>query len=101
MSDRTKSTKKSQDGERQFLTPPEIARRLGCGHEKVLGWIRRNQLPAYNLNEDGQPESRPRWTVAIEDLEAFLATRRNQSNGGETNQKPKSRKRVAKVEQIV
>jgi excisionase family DNA binding protein len=32
-----------------YRTPPEIARRLGVGPEKVLAWIRSGELAAVNL----------------------------------------------------
>jgi excisionase family DNA binding protein len=51
------------------LTPPQLARRLGVGTDKVLNWIRTGELRA--INGATKPNGRPRYLVDIEDLEAF------------------------------
>jgi hypothetical protein len=64
-----------------MLTPREIVDRLGrtedgknkVGIHKVLGWLRSGQLKASNVG-DGKTK---RWLADEEDLEAFLAARRN------------------------
>ncbi|MGH7169367.1 MAG: helix-turn-helix domain-containing protein [Gemmataceae bacterium] len=58
----------------RHLTPPAIAARLGVAAETVIGWIRSGELPAANVAKRGC--RRPRYRIAPEDLEAFLATRR-------------------------
>lgn len=57
----------------KYLTPPNIAKRLGVTCDKVLGWIRSGQLRAVNLSEGG----RPRWKISPTDLETFLTTKSN------------------------
>ncbi len=59
--------------EKQFLSPPEVAEMLGVGHCKVLNWILRGDLRAADLcMVRGQ---RPRYKIARDDLESFLARR--------------------------
>jgi excisionase family DNA binding protein len=58
-----------------YRTPPEIARRLGVGPEKVLAWIRSGELAAVNLATTRH--GRPRWAIAPEALDLFLAARQN------------------------
>lgn len=60
--------------ERKYLTPNQIDRMLGIQKGKTLGWIHAGELPAVNLAKDANGQ-RPRWRVAIADLEAFLASR--------------------------
>ena len=56
-----------------FVTPADIAKALGVNQTKVLGWIRRGELRAVNVA--ATPGRRPRWRIAPEGLEAFLAAR--------------------------
>jgi hypothetical protein len=63
----------------QYLTPPEIGRCLHVKAAKVIGWIRRGELVGIDVAERGA--KRPRWRVAHDDLQAFLALR-------STHQKP-------------
>jgi hypothetical protein len=60
---------------RQTLTPPAVARRLGCGVGKILGWIARRELTAINIAS--RPGMRPRWVIRLADLEAFEQRRAN------------------------
>jgi excisionase family DNA binding protein len=55
----------------QFLTPPQIAKRLGVGREKVRQWIRSGELNAINISNNVQPRHR----VAESDIASFLAGR--------------------------
>ena len=59
------------------LTPREICERLGIGMEPVLAWIHRGELRAANVSNS---PSRPRWRIAIGDLQAFLDARSNQQS---------------------
>ena len=54
---------------RTHLSPPQIARWLGVGHEKVLRWIRSGELRAINLA--AKRSGRPRYRVRVADLVAF------------------------------
>ena len=57
----------------RFLTPPEIADRLGVKSATVRGWITSGQLRAANLAAVGC--SRPRFKVDPADLAVFLNRR--------------------------
>ena len=59
----------SQPIEPRKLTPPQLARRLGVGPDKVLQWIHSGELPA--MNGAAKPNGRPRYLIDIEDLQAF------------------------------
>lgn len=50
------------------LSPPEIAKRLGCRASSVIGWIKSGQLKASNLSSS----NRPRYRVQAEALADFL-----------------------------
>lgn len=56
----------------RWMTPPQVAKTLGVGVDKVVGWIRSGQLAGANLG-DGQ--QRPRFRIGPEALERFLASR--------------------------
>jgi excisionase family DNA binding protein len=58
----------------RYLTPPAIAARLGVAEETVRLWITSGELPAANVAK--RSCRRPRYRVAPEDLETFLAARR-------------------------
>lgn len=58
----------------EWLNVPELARELGLGQTKILGWIRRGELRAYNLASHTNGE-RARWLIRRADFEAFLASR--------------------------
>ena len=57
------------------LAPRDICERLGVGMEPVLAWIHRGELKAANVSNS---PTRPRWRIAIADLEDFLKRRSNQ-----------------------
>jgi excisionase family DNA binding protein len=59
--------------EKQYLTPPEVARRLGCATEKIIGWILAGELRGSNLA--ARLGGRPRYRIAEADLEEFLDRR--------------------------
>ena len=58
-----------------YLTVAEVAAQMAVGSEQVLGWIHAGQLSASNVAAVGR--KRPRWRIAPDDLESFLAARRN------------------------
>src|SRR5690242_4299544 len=58
----------------EAFTPNQIAKRLGIGAPKVMGWIRSGALKSTNIS-DGQI---PRWVIQEADLKAFLDARSNQ-----------------------
>lgn len=59
--------------DRQFLTPPILARRLGVDPGKILGWIRSGELAAVNLA--AKANGRPRFAITQQALDAFLQRR--------------------------
>ncbi len=69
--------------EERFLTPPQVAKILGVGPDKVAAFIARGELIAVNASLS----TRPRWKVAPESLRKFLDSRSNA---------PKPKKRAAK-----
>ena len=56
-----------------WRTPPQLAREIGCDPETVISWIRRGELAAVNLASDQR--GRPRYKIAPEAVETFLARR--------------------------
>lgn len=68
--------------DRDFLTPPQLAERLGCRPETVIGWIRSGELPASDLARRGS--SRPRYRIRLEDADDFLRRRRPHMNAAAT-----------------
>lgn len=65
----------SQQIER-FLTPPQVARILGCSAEHVGRFIAQGQLKATNTSFG----NRPRWKISPEDFQAFVDRRSNVSS---------------------
>jgi excisionase family DNA binding protein len=59
--------------QRTHLTPKEVAQRLGVSVERVLLFIDSGNLRAANVGMG----RRPRWLVALEDLDRWLAMRSN------------------------
>lgn len=57
----------------RYLTPPQLARRLGVSPDKVVGWIRRGELRAVNVAD--RPTGRPRWRINPADVATFEARR--------------------------
>ena len=55
------------------LRPSEAARLLGVSTEAVLHWIAAGQLRALDLSF--RAGERPRWRIAMPDLDAFLSSR--------------------------
>jgi len=55
----------------RFLTPREVARRLAVRDSTVLRWIATGELPASNFGT----AKRPRFKVAPQSLENFIAAR--------------------------
>ncbi len=54
--------------ERRVLTPPVLAKQLGCDPNKVLHWIRTGQLKAINIAKD--TGGKPRYVITPEALRA-------------------------------
>jgi len=61
----------------EVLTPPQVARRLAVGPEKVLRWIRTGELHATNIT--AKPGGRPKYRIAPADLETFQKRRTPQA----------------------
>ncbi len=53
----------------RYLTPPQIADRLACKPETVIGWIRTGELAAINLARPGC--IKPRYRVSPQALADF------------------------------
>ena len=53
----------------QTLTPPQVAKLWRVRVAKVLCWIRTGELRAFNVAE--RMGGRPKYRIALEDLEAF------------------------------
>jgi len=59
-----------------WLTPPQVAKRLGVKPDKVLYWIHRGELPAVNVaTKEG---GRPKFAVPPAALETFKTRRSTQ-----------------------
>lgn len=77
-----------------YLTPPQIARRLGVKPAKILGFIARGELHAVDVSE--RRGKRPRWKVSHEALATFLAVRASRQTPPAT-----SRRRPRKQETVI
>ena len=75
-------------GVRTKLSPPEVARRLGVSHEKILTWIRYGELAAIEVST--RRGGRPRYRIDIADLAVFEQRR---SVAGATEGGPRRRRR--------
>lgn len=53
----------------RYLTPPQIADRLACKPETVIGWIRSGELAAINLARPGC--IKPRYRISPQALADF------------------------------
>ena len=58
---------------RTFLTPPQVAERLGVSAEKVIGWLLAGELKGSNLAT--LANGRPRYRISENDLSDFLQSR--------------------------
>jgi excisionase family DNA binding protein len=56
-----------------YVTPAQVAADLGVNQSKVLVWIHRGELRAVNVA--ARLGGRPRWRIAEEALDQFLAAR--------------------------
>lgn len=61
------------DASPRWLTPPQVAERLGIDAARVRGWIMRGELAACDLSE--RQGGRPRWRVSPDALDSFLRRR--------------------------
>lgn len=68
------TTKAAND--RQYFTPPQIAKMTGASEDTVYGWIHSGELKAVNMSKipDGE---RPRWRISRDDLDQFFEARAN------------------------
>ena len=57
----------------RYLSPGAVARLFGVRDSKVATWIRTGELRAVNLAE--RRDGRPRYRIAPEALDEFLAAR--------------------------
>ena len=59
---------------RRYLTPPQIAKRLGVEVAKVRAWIRAGELKAMNAAVDVRGK-KPRFKINPDEFEKFEAMR--------------------------
>ena len=59
----------------RYLTPPEVAQRLGISIKKILHWIETAELRA--VNTATRRTGRPRWKITPEALAEFERSRTN------------------------
>ena len=79
----------------RYMSPPEVARLLGVGETKVLGWVKSGELAAVNLA--AKTLGRPRYRISPQALDDFLAGR--QANPPEeAPARPRLRKAVGWIE---
>ena len=76
----------------KWLTPPQIAKRLGVNAERVRGWIVSEQLRAINLSDT----PRPQWRVSEEDYQDFCARRANTTSKKRDPRKSPRKRRTQK-----
>jgi len=60
-------------GNRKYATPRQIAKLLGVGEDKVLGWIKAGILPAEDHR--GVGAQRPRWKITRDHVDTFQRKR--------------------------
>lgn len=60
----------------RYLTPPQVARRLGVNAGKVGQFIKTGSLAAIDVSLN-PGTGRPRWRIKLEDLAAFEQARRS------------------------
>jgi len=60
---------------KSFMSPPELAERLGVNPEKIIGFIRDGLLVAVNVAANTR--GRPRWRISEEAVDAFLLARQS------------------------
>lgn len=77
------------DSTPHYYSPPQLAKLLQVGRDKVLNWIRSGQLIAANVSDS----LKPRYRVAQTDLELFLAGRMEAA-------RPPRRRKLPTVEQF-
>jgi hypothetical protein len=56
-----------------FLTPPQVAERMGVKPSKVIGWIRAGELEA--INAASSMAKQPRFRISLKALEQFEKNR--------------------------
>ena len=74
----------------ESLTPPQVAKMLKVNPDKVLNWIRAGKLHAVNVT--AKPGGRPRYRIAMGDVEAFRKGPRTSSPKKPSRRKPYSGK---------
>ncbi len=79
-----------QTTNRDWVSPPVIARELGINAGKVIEWITSGELKAVNLSN----RTRPRWRISREDFDDFLRRRSNADHRKEPSPRAKRRKAV-------
>lgn len=77
---------------KRYLTPPQVAKRLGVNPGKIAGFIKSGQIAAIDVSLN-PGSGRPRWRITPEALADFEASRSNKP----TTTRPKPRRRVARA----
>jgi predicted site-specific integrase-resolvase len=83
---------KMADAQSRMLTPPEVAERLGIDAHKVITFIRRGELVAFDLANPGS--RRPRWRISDEALNTFLLRRQSRPEAARVRRQRRQTKDV-------
>ena len=79
----------------EWRTPPQVAREIGVGSDKILHAIRTGELEAINMA--ASRSGRPRYRIHESALERFLRSRQVIPDGGLSTTQRLRRKAVAGV----
>lgn len=80
---------------RRKLSVPMVARQIGVADQKVLKWIKTGELRAVNLATS--PHNRPRYSIDVDDLEAFERSRQVIPESGLTSTRRLRRRAASDV----
>jgi excisionase family DNA binding protein len=73
----------------RYLSPPQVARRLGVNADKVRLWLSNGELRGINVA--ARLGGRPRWRISEADLLAFQARRSAGAEGQRTRVRRRQR----------
>lgn len=66
----------TDDTQAAYITPPQLAARLGVHAEKILQWIGAGEIRAVNVASD-KTGKRPRWRIPLTEVARFETSRSN------------------------
>lgn len=81
--------------EKRKLTVPQVAKLWGVSTHKVLYFIRTGELRAINLA--ARTCNRPRYSIDVQDIEAFEQARQVIPDGGESTTRKLRRRAVGNI----